>query len=137
MRKLIAAVFDDLDAAEHGTETEAQTTIAVGLDGEWAELDLTEAHASEVRGVIRRYLRAGTRLSAPPKHRRSRYNGDLADARASGRAMREWADKSKGRWTYKSYHRPGTDPPQFTYYYSPALKRAYAAHLAEGATSGQ
>lgn len=58
-------LWDDLSEIR----VKADTTVVVGLDGEWAELDLTSENAKRVREQLRSYIDAGhepDQVPAPP-----------------------------------------------------------------------
>jgi hypothetical protein len=59
--------YDDLDRTEKDQRTPATATHYVGLDGRWAELDLTPEHEGELLAFIGRYMKAGITPAEPPK----------------------------------------------------------------------
>ncbi len=134
MKRLVAAVYDDLDHAERGVLTEVDGkggTTFVGLNGTWYELDLTGEHAMELELALARFIRAAhkpTGIVKPPSTHATRANY------AYNKAMRKFADESKGRYTYHSARDPVTGRVT-TYKYSQKLRDAYAAHLAARAVT--
>ncbi|MCM2417658.1 Lsr2 family protein [Streptomyces sp. RKAG293] len=68
---------DDLDQ-----KSESAENIVWGLDGEWYEIDLSEANAARLRGLLEPYL-AASRPTKAPRARAS--NGD------DSQAIRDWA----------------------------------------------
>jgi hypothetical protein len=89
-RKLITQLTDDLDGELLGDEGE---TVLFSLDGRAYEIDLSDAHAQELRAALEPYISAGRRVGAPERTN-SRSNGG-GSARRSGAydltAVREWA----------------------------------------------
>lgn len=81
-QKTVVILSDDLDG------TEANETITFGLDGSEYEIDLNEAHASELRSALERFANAGRRISGG--------RGRPAGRKAGGsgvdtKAVRMWA----------------------------------------------
>lgn len=54
-------VLDDLELAE-GNRVVGGTTVTIGWDGEWFELDLTDEHAADLWGGLQPYLKAARRI---------------------------------------------------------------------------
>jgi len=77
----------------HGDETPGTQTVSFGLDGSSYEIDLCDAHASEMRDGVGRYVgvarRASGRAGRGGGRRRSRHGGGEAAQ------IREWA-RSQG-----------------------------------------
>jgi len=77
----------------HGDETPGTQTVSFGLDGSSYEIDLCDAHASEMRDGVGRYVgvarRASGRAGRGSGRRRSRHGGGEAAQ------IREWA-RSQG-----------------------------------------
>ena len=85
MAQRIQAYFiDDLDGSE------AESTVRFGLDGSEYEIDLSTAHAKELRNTLARYIQAARRSTAggPRRARRERNAG--AD-RPNSTEVRAWA----------------------------------------------
>lgn len=89
-RKIVHQLIDDLDGTvlDHG----AGDTVHFSLDGTAYEIDLTEAHAADLRAALDPYISAGRRLgrggsaaNAAPKRRSGGSGRDLA-------AVRAWAN---------------------------------------------
>lgn len=72
-------MIDDLDG-----ESEAVQTVAFSLDSVWYEIDLSEAHASELRTVLQHYAEAGRRT------------GGRRTARARAKGPPEAGNRLKG-----------------------------------------
>lgn len=89
-RKIVHQLIDDLDGTvlDHG----AGDTVHFSLDGTAYEVDLTDAHAADLRAALDPYVRAGRRLgrggsvgASAPKRRSGGSGRDLA-------AVRTWAN---------------------------------------------
>lgn len=66
MAKRTNTVFiDDLDGSE------AEATVRFGLDGTYYEIDLSAAHARELRNTLARYTAAGRRANPARNARRT------------------------------------------------------------------
>ncbi len=83
MRNVTVTLVDDLD------HTKADETVSFGLDGREYELDLSTAHASELRKMMRRYIAAARRVRTAV-HQRTPRRRTQAD-RERARQMRSWA----------------------------------------------
>jgi hypothetical protein len=57
-RNLTVRLVDDLDGGE------AAETVAFGVDGSWYEIDLSVAHAGQLRGALAEFIAAGRRTAA-------------------------------------------------------------------------
>lgn len=117
--ELVLIKWDDLELPH--ARVEASTTVSLGLDGRWVELDLTREHDDELREMLKPYLDAGrkpsNRQQAVPKTRRPQ-------RRSYFRGLREWANASP-EWGPQSYMTPSGKQ-----YYSTKLKAAYDAYCA-------
>jgi hypothetical protein len=56
-QKVQTFLIDDLDASE------AEGTVLFGLDGTQYEIDLSTAHAKELRAALARYIHAGRKVT--------------------------------------------------------------------------
>jgi nucleoid-associated protein Lsr2 len=83
--RVVTVTTDDLDG------TEAAETIAFSLEGASYEIDLSNAHAEELRSVLEPYMKAG-RKTGGRKDGRRRSQGASAD-KDQIKAMRDWAKK--------------------------------------------
>jgi hypothetical protein len=84
-QKVSTVLIDDLDGSE------ADTTVAFGLDGAHYEIDLTAGHASELRDILAPYVAAARRSPGNPSRRPNR-GGRRASASESNPAeIRDWA----------------------------------------------
>jgi hypothetical protein len=80
MAKRTNTVFiDDLDGSE------AEATVRFGLDGTHYEIDLSAAHARELRDTLARYTTAGRRVSPARNARKT------AVTRINSSEVRNWA----------------------------------------------
>src|SRR5712691_8150160 len=82
MRKVTVTLVDDLD------QTKADETVSFGLDGRDYEIDLSKAHASELRKMAGRYIAAARRGRTAVQQRAPRRT--QAD-RERSREIRAWA----------------------------------------------
>jgi hypothetical protein len=85
--RVVTLITDDLDGSE------AAGTIAFSLEGASFEIDLSNAHAEELRSVLEPYMKAG-RKTGGRKDGRRRSQGASAD-KEQIKAMRDWG-KSQG-----------------------------------------
>ena len=121
MKQVEVKAYDDLDWSEKQQKNEAATTVTVGLDGRWIELDLTQAHATELVRYLDRYMTAGNRPTKPPVLRSA--SSPRAGGREFGRNRLAWVNANG--W------------PEVTTRYMPmAAKKAYEAHLLAQAQDG-
>ena len=100
MKVVVERLADDLDPAK-----DADETVKFGLDGKQYEIDLTRAHARELRGALERFIDAGRMLTRggfkypnrqlPPDARRAAAQGKVNGSELSlrNKAIREWADR--------------------------------------------
>lgn len=79
-QKVKIILIDDLDGGE------ADETVRFGLDGTQYEIDLSSAHAEELRGALSSYVTAARRESQP-KQRQSA----PAARNQEAAQIREWA----------------------------------------------
>jgi hypothetical protein len=85
MAQRIQAYFiDDIDGGE------AEGTVRFGLDGAEYEIDLSTAHAKEMRNALARYIQAARRTTAAGSRRGRRERNAAAD-RPSSTEVRTWA----------------------------------------------
>ncbi len=84
-QKVQTLFVDDIDGSD------AEGTIRFGLDGTEYEIDLSTAHATELRETLSKYVSAGRRISGPA---RRTGRGAARKGRTSGPSpskVREWA----------------------------------------------
>jgi hypothetical protein len=85
MAQRIQAYFiDDLDGSE------AEGTVRFGLDGVEYDIDLSNAHAKELRDALARYTQAARRTTVAGSRRGRRGRNAPAD-RPSSTDVRTWA----------------------------------------------
>ncbi len=82
MRSVTVILVDDLD------QTKAEETVSFGLDDRDYEIDLSKAHASELRRMAGRYIAVARRARTAVQHRAPRRT--QAD-RERSREIRAWA----------------------------------------------
>jgi len=85
--RVVTLITDDLDGSE------AAETIAFSLEGSSYDIDLSNAHADELRSVLEPYIKAGRKTGGRTDGRR-RSQGASAD-KDQIKAIRDWA-KSQG-----------------------------------------
>src|SRR5262249_54065174 len=83
MRSVTVTLVDDLDA-----DKTADETVSFGLDGRDYEIDLSKAHAGELRKMANRYIAAARRAKTAVRQRPARRT--QAD-RERAREIRAWA----------------------------------------------
>jgi hypothetical protein len=81
--RVVTLITDDLDGSE------AAGTIAFSLEGASYEIDLSNAHAEELRSLLEPYMKAG-RKTGGRKDGRRRSQGASTD-KDQIKAMRDWA----------------------------------------------
>ena len=79
--KTVVTMHDDL------TDEAADTTVSFGLDGRDYEIDLTDANAEELRGMVDKYIAAGRKVGG----KRRRRQGPSSPADVDPKAVRAWA----------------------------------------------
>jgi len=87
VKQIEVTAYDDLDRVEKDAKVRADEEVFLGLDGAWLVLDLTQAHAAELRLALARYLAAGSTPNKVPTARRSRAVDNPRTRR------REWNDR--------------------------------------------
>lgn len=132
MHEYAILTWDDVEAAA-GRKVPAAATVMLGLDGEWVELDLTAENEAALREALATWLEAGRAVADPlpgkvrlrpgekdeKKESRTWRPRDWERGRAWGSAVREFADA----------HGYSYVTPTGKWYYSRALRDAYAAHI--------
>lgn len=93
-RRVQVHLVDDLDGGQ------ADETVTFGLDGVVYEIDLSSAHAAELRDALSVYIGAGRRAGRglTVSANRSRRGGGAAPSRndrAQNKAIRDWAKRKK------------------------------------------
>jgi nucleoid-associated protein Lsr2 len=83
-QKIQTLFVDDLDGGE------AEGTVRFGLDGASYEIDLSTAHAEELRNVLAPYTRAGRKVTGAAR-RTGRGQGKAAANGFSTSEVRDWA----------------------------------------------
>ncbi len=83
-QKVQTLLVDDLDGSE------AEGTVLFGLDGAQYEIDLSTAHAEELRSVLGRYAKAGRKVAGVTR-RPGRTQGKAAANGYSTNEVRAWA----------------------------------------------
>lgn len=93
-QRVITHLIDDLDET-----SEASETVSFGLDGSQYEIDLTDAHAAELREALSGYIDAARRVSGGSRTGgRSQKRSTSAAGKSGGDqldlgAVRAWARK--------------------------------------------
>jgi hypothetical protein len=82
-QKIQTLFIDDLDGGE------AEGTVSFALDGTHYEIDLSEAHARELRATVGRYAGAGRKVTGTT--RRPGRRRDRAADGGSNTEIRDWA----------------------------------------------
>jgi hypothetical protein len=91
VQKIIVRKLDDIDGSE------AAETVRFGLDGTDYEIDLSDEHATALRGEVWKYVQAARRLGrvSPAARRRGAAappaRPQQASAKERNQAIREWA----------------------------------------------
>ncbi|KQO03070.1 hypothetical protein ASF21_01660 [Arthrobacter sp. Leaf234] len=86
-QKVKIILIDDIDGGE------ADETVRFGLDGVQYEIDLSEAHASELREALAAYVGAARR-SNQTKQRSGSASAPSASRNQEAAQIREWAKEN-------------------------------------------
>lgn len=122
MRRVRIEVWDDLDWARDGTLTAAEQVITIGLNGTWAELDVSRESQELITGVLGQWIKAGHPLDSEEQADVHPYQPRKVIPRESiefGKALRQFAREHGLSYT----------TPSGGYYYGVELRKAYAKHL--------
>jgi hypothetical protein len=125
MREISVRVSDDLDYKRDGTRNDATVTLTVGLNGTWAELDLTEGNEKLVRDTLGELMAAGHEPAEKPA---SPVEKNLTEAAAFNKRLRAWCRETGQRnssgsgWAYQT-NTSGMD------YIGEPLARKYQEYL--------
>lgn len=84
-QKVNIVLVDDLD------ESEADETVKFGLDGTDYEIDLTTAHADELREKLAPYVGVARKAEGSSRRRSSSRSSAAAASGPSAAEVREWA----------------------------------------------
>lgn len=137
MKELQLVLSDDLTYATTGERVPADESVTISLDGRTRELDLTAAHAKELRDILDPYMKAGhvpgnePNLTSPEGKRIKKPTPSLIEARAEQKKIRDWAD-SMGLKSPDG-KRPIYRTESGGYYYSYKLLKEYEAYLQRAA----
>ena len=139
MKELAVVMSDDLAFTETGERVPATDTVVVSLDGEEGELDLTAENAADLRGYLRRYLRAAHRPGAEPLlagagPRRAGGSPDPASV-ARNKRLRAFADE-RGLRAKEGPDRPAYETPAGKFYVPKWLREEFEAHEAGSSAPG-
>ena len=88
-QKIQTLFVDDLDGSE------AEGTVHFGLDGTQYEIDLSPAHAKELRAALARYTEAARKISGTAARRPARRGRSATANGHSTTEVRDWA-KAQG-----------------------------------------
>jgi hypothetical protein len=135
MREISISVSDDLDFTRDGVKNKATTTVTVGLNGLWRELDLTEANEKLVRDILDELMAAGHKPEEVPvsPNGKSKF-GPNPEKAAFNEKVRTWCREAGLRnssgtgWAYQT-NTSGAD------YIGEPLLRKYQDHLHEQAAA--
>lgn len=116
MKEQVIVTSDDVHFRETGERVPADTTVTIGLNGEWRELDLTGDHNDELMVAFGRWWRAGHKVPAPARAAATRVSQD-PDRKHFLKGLRAWADKEGKSEVYKS--------PSGSYYHPLWLRADY------------
>ncbi len=88
-QKMQTLLIDDIDGSE------AEGTVRFGLDGTSYEIDLSAAHAAELRGALARFIAAGRKVPGAGSRRAGRAGRRGAGGGVDTTEVRAWA-RSQG-----------------------------------------
>lgn len=127
MREVSVKIYDDLDYARDRAKHEAAVSVTIGLDGVWAELDLSEVNSEQVRHTIGEWMAAGHAPEGAPPRRSGRRPGPQGkippESLARGKAIRAFA--AAAGFSISTANGSGKR------YYSDPLRRAFDRAIAE------
>jgi hypothetical protein len=123
-QRLQLVIGDNLNWHEDREHVDADETLTVSLDGEIKRLDLTAAHALELRTFMRRYLDAGDDPDQAPAAPPPSDNRPAAWTGESG-----WVVHRADRNMPEGYSRRGGG--RTGYIYKPELRRAFWGYLSD------
>lgn len=83
-QRVNVVLVDDLDGKD------ADETVSFGLDGSNYEIDLSSAHAQELRDSLERYIKAGRKSGGSGRRGKGRRSGG-ASSGTSAADIRAWA----------------------------------------------
>jgi Lsr2 len=84
-KKTVVELTDDLDGSQ------ADETLRLALDGTEYEIDLSKAHANELRDALKPYVKAARSLNGKAGGRRGRGGRSASRDREQVQAIRSWA----------------------------------------------
>jgi hypothetical protein len=120
MKEMAVLSWDDFHLRQQeGYKVPAETTVTIGLNGDWYELDLTAANAGTVMEQIADWAAAGRKPESPPRPSAPQRGPDRRN-RAYNKAMRDWADENGFEYV----------TAKGSYFYGRDLLTAYERHLA-------
>ncbi len=85
-KRTFVKLIDDLDKT-----SDADETVRFGLDGVEYEIDLSAAHAAELRQALEPYVAAGKRVGGRRRAGGGRRAGSASAKAEENRKIREWA----------------------------------------------
>jgi hypothetical protein len=86
-QQVLVQLVDDLD----GTASNDVTAVQFGLDGVTYEIDLRDANAEKLRGVLAAYVASGRRTGGRVKRGTRPAGGAGSSANGEAGQIREWA----------------------------------------------
>jgi len=84
-RQVTITLVDDIDGSQ------ATETVSFGLDGRRYDIDLSTAHATQLRDALASYVAAARRGTGSTSRRRSPASSRPAGDREQTAAIRQWA----------------------------------------------
>jgi nucleoid-associated protein Lsr2 len=86
--RVVTLLTDDLDGSE------AEETLSFSLEGFSYEIDLSKAHAEDLRGALEPYVKAGRRTGRDGRRARRSSSAGASDGDQT-KAIRDWAKSQK------------------------------------------
>ena len=86
-QQVLVQLVDDLD----GTASDDVTSVQFGLDGVTYEIDLRDANAEKLRGVLATYVASGRRTGGRVKRGTRPAGGAGSSGNGDASLIREWA----------------------------------------------
>ena len=122
-------LYDDIDVITGQGNNEADESVSFGLDGQAFSIDLTDAHAKQLREALAPFIGAAERIDAmpkPPRPRSNRAAGHLGPAATTNAGIKAFCEDPANEVPWEEWH----TLPTGKVWYKKAARQRYAAYLA-------
>lgn len=120
-------LYDDIDVVTGQGNNEADESVSFGLDGQAFTIDLTDAHAKQLREALAPFIGAAEKIPEMPRPR----SGHLGPAATTNAEIKAFCEDAANGVPWEEWHGPGGK-----IYYSAAVRRRFAARLTGEADTG-